>query len=225
VSSLAALGVAATVAAASYYIDSRFPARENFCARIGARKGQGESPGCGDYLLRCVDARPSPRVLSSLPHGGVGASRAQASGRGACACSPSRLARWTLRDRMREGPGGQGRGPGRLAPWGALSCGERPAWAGESPAVCAFGSGPHGRRPLLSHSPKRSRLGRSPWHAVGREFVATGTRCYVRSGGGVRGVSGPFTLCAVKQLSRGARRGRSGQTRPALTLRHEFAAD
>jgi hypothetical protein len=62
--SVAALGVAATVAAASYYIDSWFPARENFRARIGARKGQGESPGCGDYLLKCVDARPSQQRAS-----------------------------------------------------------------------------------------------------------------------------------------------------------------
>jgi hypothetical protein len=76
-----------------------------------------------------------------------------------------------------------------------------PRGRAKSPAVCAFG-----------------------WHAVGREFVATDTRCYVRSG--VRGVTdarphgrrplSPPTssevrlgrspaLCAVRQLSRGAR--------------------
>ena len=96
-----------------------------------------------------------------------------------------------------------------------VSCRSTSSWS--SPSSCPGVSVPRGR----AKSPAVCAFG---WHAVGREFVATDTRCYVRSG--VRGVTdarphgrrplSPPTssevrlgrspaLCAVRQLSRGAR--------------------
>jgi hypothetical protein len=135
--------------------------------------------------------REAPRGDASPSSGGLFLRSTRAAGVGACACSPitfgSPDAAGARRPALSPSRTKTASPLSHTIPWGASSCGERPAWASESPAVCA-----------------------PCWHADGREFVAADMRCYVRRSG-VRGVSGPRTprptTSALPILQRGRASG------------------
>jgi len=169
------------------------------------------------------DGRAASRAALSASlrrcHGGsvLAPGLGHASGVGACACSPSRLARRTLR--------GQAAGPlpyttqNRLAlshtiPWGASSCGERPARASESPQFA----------PLLARGWARVRRGgyevlRSKWRPRrnGRKTPRPPTSLSPRP---QRSASGAHPRPLCRQAAQwGARPSFGTKVRPSCHLR------